>query len=82
MQGGSLPLRFFLPKTRLFVVVHSVGYLRAAARVRTVFLPLLTPRINGFSFEKSFPSKNTNRASGVFYFYGNIGCGPQGVVIP
>lgn len=25
----GLPLRIFLPKTRLFVVVRSVGYLRA-----------------------------------------------------
>ena len=66
MQGGSLPLRFFLPKTRLFVVVHSVGYLRAAARVRTVFLPSRTPRINGFSFEKPFSSKKLTTQA-VFY---------------
>ena len=50
---------FFLPKTRLFVVVRSVGYLRAAARVPTVFLPPLTPRINGFSFEKRSPLTNS-----------------------
>ena len=29
----------FLPKNRLFVVARLVGYLRAAARVPTVFLP-------------------------------------------
>lgn len=71
---------FFLSKTRLFVVVRSVGYLRATARVPTVFLPPLTPRINGFSFEKPLSSNKVPLpcASGVFDFYGNMRCGING----
>ena len=40
---GSIPIlgTIFLPKNRLFVVARLVGYLRAAARVPTVFLPRL-----------------------------------------
>ena len=40
---GSIPVlgTIFLPKNRLFVVARLVGYLRATARVPTVFLPRL-----------------------------------------
>ena len=79
-EGSNPSLSVFLPKPLFFGVARSVGYLRAAARVPTVFLPPLTPRINGFSFEKPLSSNKVPLpcASGVFCFYGNMRCGING----
>ena len=54
-EGSNPSLSVFLPKPLFFGVARSVGYLRAAARVPTVFLPSLAPRIKEVLFEKSPP---------------------------
>ena len=50
---GSTPAgRIFLAKTRCFVVVHLLEYLRANARALHSILRKFTPRSNAFYFEK------------------------------
>ena len=66
---GSNPVRdvFFLLKTRYFVVAHSVGYLRASARLRTVYLPRSRLELTRFSLK----NLKLARVYETFFYYQN-----------
>ena len=54
----QLPPGVFLPKIPYFVVANSVGYLRADARVPTVYLPRLRLELGHFSLKTQPIPKN------------------------